>query len=121
MGWSLGYDSNWERWIGYGVPAYCDYPGCREEIDRGLAYVCCEQQPHGGERGCGLYFCGKHHDGEGRCDRCAKGKKPYKPSPEHLKWIKHRLTDKSWKQWRMENPDKVRELTKPTPPSHKPA
>src|SRR4051812_7048849 len=26
MGWSIGYDSNWQRDIGYGVPAFCDHP-----------------------------------------------------------------------------------------------
>ena len=28
MGWSIGYDEKWQRDIGYGVPAICDYPGC---------------------------------------------------------------------------------------------
>lgn len=28
MGWSVGYDDNWKRDIGYGVPALCDYPDC---------------------------------------------------------------------------------------------
>lgn len=59
MGWSLGYDDRWKRDIGYGVPAYCDQPGCTEEIHRGLAYVC-GSHPFGGDRGCGLYFCGSH-------------------------------------------------------------
>jgi len=52
MGWSIGFDSRWNRDIGYGVPAYCDHPKCNEEIDRGLAYVCCGEQPYGGEHGC---------------------------------------------------------------------
>ena len=55
MGWSLGYDSNWNRDIGYGVPAYCDHPYCNEEIDRGLSYVCGDAL-YGGDRGCGLFF-----------------------------------------------------------------
>ena len=50
MGWSIGYDSNWDRDIGYGVPAYCDHPDCNEEIDRGLSYVC-GGEPYGGDRG----------------------------------------------------------------------
>jgi len=41
MGWAVGYDNRWSRDIGYGVPAWCDEPGCSEAIDRGLAYVCC--------------------------------------------------------------------------------
>ena len=40
MGWAVGFDNNWNRDIGYGVPAICDFPGCGEEIDRGLGYVC---------------------------------------------------------------------------------
>ena len=59
MSWALGYDSQWMRDIGYGLPAYCDHPGCMAEIDRGLAYVC-GSEPYGGEHGCGLYFCDKH-------------------------------------------------------------
>lgn len=39
MGWSVGFDENWQRDIGYGVPAYCDHPQCKAEIDRGLDYV----------------------------------------------------------------------------------
>lgn len=35
MGWAVGYDSNWRRDIGYGVPALCDQPDCVEEIDSG--------------------------------------------------------------------------------------
>lgn len=54
MGWSIGYDSKWKRDIGYGVPAWCDHPGCIEEIYRGLSHVC-GGEPYGGERGCGLY------------------------------------------------------------------
>src|SRR6185437_10124168 len=60
MGWGLGYDSRWKRYIGYGVTAYCDAPKCNEEIDRGLSYVCGAQEPYGGDNGCGLYFCSKH-------------------------------------------------------------
>lgn len=120
MGWELGYDDNWKRWIGYGVPAYCDHPGCNEEIDRGLAYVCGEE-PYGGDKGCGLFFCGKHlilhtfHDGETVevCPRCDNHKPPYKrPSPEHPDWINHLLTDPSWEEWRKENPEEVEKLKK---------
>ena len=31
MGWSIGYDNNWNRDIGYGVPAFCDHPKCDKE------------------------------------------------------------------------------------------
>jgi hypothetical protein len=55
MGWSIGYDSKWQRDIGYGVPGVCDDPACAEKIDRGLSYVC-GGEPYGGDEGCGLYF-----------------------------------------------------------------
>lgn len=115
MGWSIGYDSNWRRWIGYGVPAWCDHPRCAEEIDRGLAYVC-GGNPYGDDHGCGLFFCAKHlsyvRKGDGEwpqlCPRCAAHKPPYKrPKPEHPEWIKHLLTDPSWEPWRQENPAEV--------------
>lgn len=111
MGWSVGYDSNWERDIGYGVPAYCDHPQCWVEIDRGLSYVC-GADPYGGDKGCGLYFCSHHQPGDHqRCPRCASYKKPYKiTKPEHPDWIHHKLTDDSWQQWRNENPQATKEL-----------
>lgn len=111
MGWSIGYDEHWKRWIGYGVPAWCDHPKCNERIDRGLAHVCSDQQPYGGERGCGLYFCSDHQDIDGRCPKCARyDYKPYKPKPEHPEWIKHLLTDKSWAEWRAENQQEVKRM-----------
>lgn len=111
MGWSIGYDSNWDRDIGYGVPATCDHPGCTEEIDRGLSYVC-GGEPYGGEHGCGLYFCGEHlyMASPQRCDRCIAGEEPYKPKPDVLEWISWKLTDESWQQWRDENPEKVAQM-----------
>jgi len=114
MGWLIGYDSNWKRWIGYGVLAYCDHPDCHEEIDRGLAYVC-GGEPYGGNEGCGLFFCGKHlfyscDKEKFVCDRCHKDKEPFEPKPEHPDWINHLLTDESWEQWRQENPEEVEKL-----------
>lgn len=85
MGWAVGYDPNWQRDIGYGVPAVCDHPGCDKEIDRGLGFVC-GGDVYGGEHGCGLFFCGEHSyyvrntdlpDGEvwspQLCKQCADG------------------------------------------------
>jgi hypothetical protein len=113
MGWSIGYDSNWNRDIGYGVPAYCDHPGCMQEIDRGLPYVC-GGQPYGGDRGCGLYFCDEHliHSKlpPQLCARCDRSRKPFKPTPDHPDWIHWKLTDESWQQWRDENPDEVKKM-----------
>lgn len=111
MGWSLGYDSKWERDIGYGVPAWCDHPGCTEKIDRGLGYVC-GGKPYGGERGCGLFFCEKHRVLSARlpmlCERCVKRKLPFDAKADHPEWIQWKLTDESWAEWRQEHPEFVR-------------
>lgn len=111
MGWSIGYDENWKRDIGYGVPAICDHPGCNEGINRGLGYVC-GGEPYGGEKGCGLFFCSEHQrDGHQRCTRCYHRRKtPYKPKPDVPKWINWKLTDESWQKWREENPEEVAKL-----------
>jgi len=112
MGWSLGFDDNWQRDIGYGVPAICDHPDCNEKIDRGLSYVCCNSEPYGGD-GCGLYFCDKHLSGEeGRCERCddVTFPEPFSPKPDVAEWIMWKLEDESWAVWRLENPDKVAEM-----------
>jgi hypothetical protein len=106
MGWSIGYDSNWHRDIGYGVPAICDHPKCGKKIDRGLSYVC-GGEPYGGDEGCGLYFCDKHlffseKTAAQLCKRCCDGKKPFKPTPDSPVWIKHKATDPSWARWRQE-------------------
>src|SRR4051812_25982454 len=97
MSWSIGFDTNWNRDIGYGVPAWCDFPGCYEEIDRGLAYVC-GGEPYGGDHGCGLYFCGEHHgrfseEGSNLCERCERGQKPFKPSLDSDEWTEFKMTD----------------------------
>jgi len=114
MGWQIGYDDRWKRDIGYGVPAYCDHPKCSAVIDRGLGCVC-GGEPYGGEKGCGLFFCGEHLRGFGeyqRCPKCARyDRKPYKPKPDHPNWIKWKLTDESWQTWRDENPEEVKRLS----------
>ncbi len=108
MSWAIGFDQNWDRDIGYGVPAYCDYPTCNEVIDRGLSYVC-GSEPYGGQHGCGLYFCEKHlrfHQFRGSvsggsfCKRCIAHKDPYIPKDDHPDWLKHKATDPSWAAWR---------------------
>lgn len=114
MGWSIGFDSKWNRDVGYGVPATCDHPGCGKEIDRGLSYVCGEDV-YGGDHGCGLFFCSDHlqyrsdHDHQ-VCRRCKWGKKPFSPTPDTTEWIAWKLTDESWAQWRAENPEEVASL-----------
>lgn len=59
MGWGhCGHDSN-GRPIGYSIEAFCDHPGCKKEIDRGLSYACGGM--HGEtEWGCEKYFCSDH-------------------------------------------------------------
>ena len=112
MGWSIGYDENWKRDIGYDVPAICDHPKCNEKIHRGLAYVCGGEH-YGGEHGCGLFFCYKHLtiDSRGQlCPKCYRyDHKPYKPKEDVIEWIKWKLTDESWEEWRRDNPKKVNE------------
>lgn len=117
MGWSIGYDNNWGRDIGYGVPATCDHPACGAVINRGLSHVC-GAQVLGGADGCGLFFCEKHlqYAGDRRdnvqlCSRCYHGRGgPYEPTPDRPEWIRHKLTDASWQQWRDENTDEVAKL-----------
>jgi hypothetical protein len=119
MGWSIGFDTNWKRDIGYGVPAVCDHPECNEEINRGLSYVCAEEVPYGGD-GCGLYFCEKHRSeslpsdaydwSSGCCERCAAEKEPFDAKPDTREWIEWKLTDASWQEWRDENPEEVAKL-----------
>ncbi len=62
MGWgNCGTDSK-DRPIGYMHDATCDYPGCGEKINRGIAYAC--GRMHGGDDemgSCEKYFCPKHH------------------------------------------------------------
>jgi hypothetical protein len=109
MSWAVGYDENWKRDIGYGVPATCDHPGCAAEIDRGLSYVC-GSEPFGGNHGCGLYFCSAHmeiagdrRDNAHLCRRCYWNKGGYyTPSPDTPEWIEHKATDPSWAEWRAE-------------------
>lgn len=107
MGWSIGYDENWKRDIGYGVPAVCDHPECNKKIDRGLGHVC-GGAPYGGEDGCGLFFCGDHlYIYRNQCERCSDGKDPFVPKPDVQEWIDWKLTDSSWQEWRDKNPEWV--------------
>lgn len=115
MSWAVGYDDQWKRDVGYGVPAICDHPLCGAKIDRGLAHVC-GGEPHGGDYGCGLYFCSKHLsyiqvEDELTLPLCERN--PYtgscelglfEPTPDVQEWIDHKLIDPSWAPWRVENP-----------------
>lgn len=114
MGWSVGFDSTWNRDIGYGVPATCDHPGCGKAIDRGLGHVCGNQQPYGGDEGCGLFFCGTHGGGI-LCERCENppdigSREPFDPTPDVPEWLRHKLRNATWKQWRDEHPEDVKRI-----------
>lgn len=116
MSWAVGYDTNWQRDIGYGVPATCDRPKCGEAIDRGLSFVC-GGEPYGGEHGCGLHFCETHQGYEDihsparqLCERCAAGKRPFEPTPDTAEWLEWKLTDESWAQWRQDNAAEVERI-----------
>lgn len=113
MSWAIGFDPHWKRDIGYDVPATCDHPGCEEEIDRGLGYVC-GGEPYGGEHGCGLYFCGAHLfvGRKGcRCLRCSHGLEgPFEAKPDRPLWLRWKLRDETWRLWREENPDEVKRI-----------
>lgn len=120
MGWSIGYDDQLQRDVGYGVPATCDHPGCGAAIDRGISHVC-GGEPFGGENGCGLHFCGDHlslryvDPGEDPeepclgplCAACAEGKPHFPLTPDTPVWLQHKLTDPSWLDWRDTHPKEV--------------
>lgn len=101
MGYSVGYDHTHQRDVGYGVPAICEHPDCNEEIDRGMGHACGGGFP---DDGCGRYLCAKHGGGCCECDACADEQEPYPLKPDHPDWIKHKLTDESWAEWRAQNP-----------------
>ncbi|SHU64691.1 Uncharacterised protein [Mycobacteroides abscessus subsp. abscessus] len=119
MGYQIAYDSRWRRDVGYGVPAFCDHPGCDKAIDRGFDYVC-GGDAYGGDHGCGLFFCGEHlgfacSDDERKscgytpmlCQRCTDYEQPFEPSREHPTWLEFKLVDESWAHWRSEHPAAV--------------
>ena len=115
MGWAIGWDDNWKRDIGYGVPAVCDHPDCNTKIDRGISYVC-GGEPFGGEHGCGLFFCGDHlhyygdeHEAFPLCERCGENYNmddnvqdlvwSFTPKPDISEWTDWKMTDDSWAEW----------------------
>lgn len=102
MGYSVGWDSDNNRWKGYGVPCTCEHPACNVQVDRGMAHLC---------EGCGLAFCGEHRHW-GYCEPCLEindvgeypdGINPFRPKPEHPEWLNHLRNDPSWAEWRKDN------------------
>lgn len=73
MGWGYGKLMD-GRDAGYNVEAVCDYSGCDNKIDRGLAYACGGNHEAGDDY-CADYFCYEHlimtEKGQ-RCPDCAK-------------------------------------------------
>lgn len=127
MGWAVGgpYEG---RYVGYGVPSYCEHPDCDKTIHRGLDYACGGGVISNWEN-CGMYFCHDHlsydhpqdpfvldddHEFDNDleyppavCERCAAGDEPFERKPEHPEWAEWLLTDESWEKWRSENPAQV--------------
>lgn len=135
MSWVIGFSENQNRDVGYGILAICDHPECTAEIDRGLAYICCEDINH--NACCGAFYCAEHRENyvygdeiddmedeelealnidvesqevfdaveNGDIVRCRH--EPIQPNKENAAWLEHVLKDESWSQWREENPAKV--------------
>lgn len=95
------------RWIGYGVPAYCDHPDCNVEIDRGMGYACNHE--------CGGYYCSRHRflpeimlNDNNEVEYCGCLHE-HVQREEHPKWLAFILNEESWEKWRKENPEVVEE------------
>ncbi|MFH7764588.1 hypothetical protein [Acinetobacter sp. BSP-28] len=115
--------------------AYCDHPGCKNEIDRGIGYVCCGDQDH--MCSCGGFYCAEH---ESLCTIITEDEfedldqddiqellnhydltempvfdedgyfyhcshEPIEKDKEHPEWLKHVLTDETWQEWREKEPE----------------
>lgn len=115
MGYAVYDDlTGLDRFAGYGVSAYCDFPGCDVKIDRGMGYRCemywdyeydedTEDEVEVALEGCGLHFCEKHlfHTTHGDVEWDGR---------EHLEWLRWQLYARSWAEWREQNPKKVENI-----------
>jgi|LGOV01.1.fsa_nt_gb hypothetical protein len=99
MGYAV-YEAN-DRWQGYGVPAFCDYPGCKKKIDRGMGYQHEEDKKNSPPN---VFCCSDH-----QYEKLDSFEVESKESPE---WVTHLLDDPSWSEWRAENPDTVQGFLK---------
>lgn len=134
MGYEV-FDQNIQgkfRLAGYGVPAYCNYPGCSNEIDRGMSYACCGAIHH--DSSCGGFYCSEHatpfigedeledlddeevqavlegygleeaplFGEDGLAYLCSHPPIEFK---EHPDWIKHISTDETWQKFREQKPE----------------
>jgi hypothetical protein len=127
MGWQIGFVGG--RDVGYGVPCQCEYPTCKKKIDRGLSYAC-GGFPGDTEFGCNGFFCEKHMFGyedeygewHQACDVCVYNhslpeyapyteyKEHYPEKPDLPVWIRWKLKDKSWAEWRQNHPEEVEKM-----------
>ena len=101
MGWGYGTTQSGKE-VGYSVPDVCNKEGCKQKIDRGLAYICGSMHGDGEERACNGYFCYAHLvmfcvDGQ-RCQACADAyyddegeRKPTAPASEAAQGDKEAL------------------------------
>lgn len=135
MSWEIGFHKEQQRHIGYSVFAICDHPNCTVEIDRGLAYMCCEDPKPSAS--CEGFYCAEHRDNyvygdeiddmdddeleamgidvesqavfdaveNGDIVRCRH--LPIPLNKESAYWLELVLADESWATWRDENPKKV--------------
>lgn len=80
MGWASGKVNG--RDVGYSIAAKCDWPGCGEMIDRGLAYRCGGLSGISLDEGlgCGGYFCEQHRQGYRRLNCGAPSREDYHAS-----------------------------------------
>ena len=63
------------------------------------------------KRDADFIFCGKHLSGfPPLCSKCLKKEEPFTPKKDHPDWIRHKLKDESWEQWRKENKGEVKKL-----------
>lgn len=117
MSWSVGDSYRDKRHIGYGVPCFCEHPGCQVVIDRGLSHVCGDMHDES-EHGCGSYFCPEHmavhefedgHIGDA-CEACRAGAERFPLKPDHPEWADWVLKDESWAKWREDNPERMAEF-----------
>lgn len=139
MGYSVYYSDKNKRWQGYGVPAYCDHPNCKKTIDRGMGYVCCDDQDH--MYSCGGFYCAEHadlctliskdefedledYDVQEKLEEYGLTDLPifdgdgyfyhcqHKPieAKEHPNWLEHIEKDESWREWREESPDELKRM-----------
>lgn len=135
MGYKIGYQGKFKRFLGYGIPAICDHPGCETEIDRGMGHACYEGVPY--DSACGGFFCSEHHENYVYPDEiedlhqeelnqlgldpdedysdidgavcCRHSMEKHK---EAATWINFILTDESWEKWREKYTEQTANLKK---------